>query len=138
MNRRQHARFAALLIKACGGLEEAASVCRVAKSQLGDYQSPHGESFMPADVLVDLERYCGKAIYSRSLFEARPEPAAVGELIGESCDVVEGAAALQHEIRMAVADGVITPNERERLCRRLEQVKAELRHVETALNAGGG
>jgi hypothetical protein len=72
VNRRAHALAARRLIAACGGLIEAAAACRVGKSQLADYQAAEGLGFMPADVMADLEAYCGSPIYSRMLVEARP------------------------------------------------------------------
>lgn len=75
MTPREHARLARLLIRACGGLEEAAGACRVGKTSLSNYQNPHLGDFIPADVMADLEEHCGEPIYSRALFEARPEVA---------------------------------------------------------------
>lgn len=72
LSRRRHASLARELIKLCGGLDEAAEACRVGKSQLSDYQNPQGDGFMPADVMVDLEAYCGSAIYSGALAAERP------------------------------------------------------------------
>jgi len=124
-----HARLARQLIEACGGLAEAADVCRVRKSALGDYQSPHGEGFMPADVIADLEAHCGQAIYSRALFEARPEAAAARNLTEEACEAAEAAAALQREVRLSTGDGVLTPRERDALVKMHAQAERQLREV---------
>jgi hypothetical protein len=41
--------------QAAGGIEAAANYCRVGKTLLGDYGSPNNETFMPVDVVADLE-----------------------------------------------------------------------------------
>lgn len=129
MNRRQHARLARQLIEAAGGLIEAASACRVGKSQLAEYQSPHGEGFMPADVIADLEAHCGTPIYSRALFEARPEAGEARDLKEETCEAVEAAADLMRDVRLATIDGRLTATERDRLARVHARATAELAEV---------
>lgn len=137
MNRRRHAMLARQLLEQCGTLSEAAAACRVSVPQLSDYQSPHGESFMPADVMADLEAYCGRPIYSRALFEARPESAEARDLVAEACEAAEGVTDLQREIRLAAADGVITPAERTKLERRHAVATQELREVGLVLSRCG-
>lgn len=129
MNRRQHAMQARLLIEACGGLVEAATRCRVGKSQLADYQSPQGETFMPADVMADLEAYCGEPIYSRALSEAHAAARDLTSLTNESCEAAEAASALQSLVRRAVADGRLTAAERAQLERAHAAATAELAQV---------
>lgn len=94
MNSRRHARLAHDLIAACGGLEEAAAACRVGKSALSDYQNACLTSFMPADVICDLEAYCGDALYSRAIMEARPSEPTRGDVMVETHEAVQAAAAL--------------------------------------------
>jgi hypothetical protein len=94
MNSRRHARLAHDLIAACGGLEEAALACRVGKSALSDYQNSCLTAFMPADVIVDLEAYCGDALYSRAIMEARPSEPTRGDVMVETHEAVQAAAAL--------------------------------------------
>lgn len=94
MNSRRHARLAHDLIAACGGLEEAALACRVGKSALSDYQNSCLTSFMPADVICDLEAYCGDALYSRAIMEARPSEPTRGDVMVETHEAVQAAAAL--------------------------------------------
>lgn len=43
------------LVEAVGGVEAAAGYCRAGKSQLSDYGNRNVASFMPADVILDLE-----------------------------------------------------------------------------------
>jgi hypothetical protein len=129
MNRRVHARLARQLIEACGGLTEASRECRIGKTQLGDCQLPHGEAFMPADVIFALERYCGQPIYSRALYEARPEAREGSDLRDEASEATEAVAALQHAVREAVRAGPLTSTVRDRLARVFAEAEAELRDV---------
>ena len=104
MNARRHARLAHELIDACGGLDEASQACRVGKTRLSDYQNPSANCFMAADVIADLEAYCGQAIYSGALAQARPTAPVAGEVITETDDVVPAAAALL-PLAMAMCQG---------------------------------
>lgn len=135
MNRRQHAGLARRLISACGGLDESAAACRIGKTQLSECQNPHGEAFMPADVIFDLEEHCGKPIYSRALFEARPDVIEARDLIEEACEAAETVTDLQKKIRLAAKDGVITPRERDELARDYASAEDELRHVGQLIKA---
>jgi hypothetical protein len=142
MNRRKHAMLARMLIAACGTLAEAsrATERNISVPQLSDYQSATGESYMPADVIADLELYCGEPIYSRALFETRPECAEARDLVNEACEAAEGVALLQREVRLAAVDGKITPAERTRLQRRHAEAMQELAEVGDVLEraAQGG
>ena len=93
MNSRQHKRHAKALIEACGGLDEAAAACRVSKTSLSDYQNPCLTSFMPADVMADLEAYCGEPIYSRAIADSRPSEPQAGCVLKETHEAVQAAAA---------------------------------------------
>lgn len=94
MTPRKHARLAHQLIAACGGLDEAAAACRVGKSTLSTYQNPQETATMPADVMADLEAYCGEPIYSREIAESRPSAPVAGNALTETHEVVQAAAAL--------------------------------------------
>lgn len=129
MNPRQHALLARQLIEACGTLDEAVQACRVSKSVLSGYQTPGAGAFMPADVIADLEAYCGEPVYSRALFEARPATSEAVCLVTECCEATESVSDLQREVRLAAADGLLTPRERDRLARLHATAEAQLRDV---------
>lgn len=129
MNRRRHATLARLLIEACGGLAEAAEHCRIGKSQLADCQSPHGVAYLPADAMAALEAHCGQAIYSAAIAGALPDTQMAGCIRDEAAEAAEAAVDLSRDIRLAAADGVITPAERAVLTRRYERTRAELEQV---------
>ena len=114
------------LVSACGGVEAAAAACRVGKSQLGRYQSPHDQEMLPIDVVAALERATGlwpvttalARLSGHALVQLHAEPGApelllrLGDLMrrtGEAC--AEGAAAM--------ADGQLTEQERAGLSVRL-------------------
>ncbi len=134
MNRRAHALAARRLVAACGGLMEAAAACRVGKTQLADYQSAEGVGFMPADVMADLEAYCGAPIYSRVLVEARPAGPDTRDLAREACDAAEAAGRLQRGARQAADDGAITERERRELVDIYAEALDQLRQVGALLS----
>ncbi|MCA6311560.1 hypothetical protein [Phenylobacterium sp.] len=129
MNRRAHALAARRLIAACGGLVEAAAACRVGKTQLADYQAADGVGFMPADVMADLEAYCGTPTYSRMLVEARPCGPDTQDLAREACDAAEAAGRLQRGARLAADDGDLSERERRELAKIYAEALEQLRQV---------
>lgn len=135
MNPREHARMARMLIDACNGLDEAAAACRVSKSKLSDYQNPHVGLFMPADVMCDLERYCGRAIYSAAIFD-RVQPGVVSaDLEAVTCDLSEAGSELQRLTRKALADRKLTPREIDELSKAEAAVAESLDRVRGAREA---
>ncbi len=56
-----------LVINALGGLEAAATCCRVGKSQLSDYCNINGDKFILADVTMELERVAGTPFLTAAL-----------------------------------------------------------------------
>lgn len=58
------------LVKLAGGVESCALISRVSKTQIGNYQNPELlDSFMPIDVVVEIESDVGKPIISEGLAE---------------------------------------------------------------------
>ena len=111
----RHAMLARELIAACGGLVEAAEVCRLKRSRLSDCQNADlaGRGrYLPIDVIAQLEAYCGRPIYSASVAAARPARADVHTLLTEACQVTEEAAALQRLCRRAEERGPLSLHER--------------------------
>lgn len=133
----RHALLARDLIGACGGLNEAASACRLERSRLAMFQDPNSASFMPADVIADLEAYCGRPLYSQALIEARPGGTDHANLAIEVCEAAEAAVDLQRVTRRALADGKLTYAERKQVEAALAAVLTELRQVAAAADGGG-
>lgn len=138
---REHAHLAKSLILACGGLDECVPHCRISKSKLSDYSNPNAPLFMPADVMADLEAYCGLPIYSRALANRFNDGAAAGDLRAAACDLTEAVVQLQGRVRAAMADGVASPNELNDIAaveREAEDMLERLRGTRRAMEASAG
>lgn len=136
---RQHASWARLLIKACGGLDESSRACRLSVSQLSRCQDGNDPSVLPVDVIADLELYCGQAIYSRalvSLLEGAASQTIAADLVSECCDVGEAGAELQSAVRRAARDGKLSEVERRAICEKASALRKELADVDRLLAAG--
>jgi hypothetical protein len=55
------------LVQELGGIDAASTVCRVGRSQISDYQTPHGDKFMPLDVVMQLEASLGQPVVTTAL-----------------------------------------------------------------------
>jgi hypothetical protein len=138
---RQHAQWARALIAACGGLEEAAGVCRLSRSHLSRCQDGSVADCLPVDVVADLELYCGQPVYSAALValaESRRVGSVVGQLMDEACDASEAAMALQSLAREASKDGILSERERRALTAAAAKAASELSDVVAALSVPGG
>ena len=105
-----------LLIKACGGLEEASAACAescrpYSVPHLSRCQRPDGPDFLPIDIVLCLEAYCGQPIVTAAMAEARPAGDVVGCLRDEVADVIERGGDLSRAVRAAMADGQVDPRE---------------------------
>jgi hypothetical protein len=64
------------LIRRCGGLERASRLTRIGKSRLSDCQNTSDlDTFLPADVVADLESHVGEPIVTLTLAEFATDPA---------------------------------------------------------------
>lgn len=128
------------LIAACGGLEEASRVCReecrpYSVPHLSRCQVPTAPDYLPIDIVLCLEAYCGEAIVTGAMAEARPTSVVAGDLRDELSDVVEGGAALTSRWRSMMADNRLTPAERSEMAAGLEGLAEEVRQAQAALVA---
>lgn len=138
MHAKRHAILARRLIKACGGLEEAAANCRLEKSRLADFQSDEDGHFMPADVMADLEGYAGEPIYSAAIANERPAAPRPKSALTEGCETAEMASDLQRIIRLALEnDGAIDQAERLKIEGQLLSLEDQLRETRAALDLAG-
>lgn len=130
LSHREHARLARELIDGCGGLEEAATACRVRKSALSGYQNPEDPSTMPADVMDALEEYAGQGpTYSGAIAERRMFPAKVTGCLKElAFDLAQESMDVVTAVRDAMADGKLSPND-------LDRIASAERDAEQALEA---
>lgn len=133
---RAHALLARQLIRACGGLAEAAGACRLEKSRLQQFTDPMTGALTPLDVIEDLQEYCGSKLYFEGL--AAMLPCAGGEvgLRDESCSLTEAAVAIQADIRRALADGVLSPAEKREVEILIQAAERHLRCLRSAAERG--
>lgn len=127
MTLREHARLARELITQCGGLAEASIACGTSKTVLSTYQNPAETSTMAARVMADLEQYCGQPTYSSALAGRFDQAKPQGDLRTAACEFAEISSDLQRRVRLAQADGAISPNE-------LDEIAAAEREAEAALD----
>lgn len=141
MNRRQHALLARELLQACGGAHEAIRAMRDAGVQcrrdtIFDTARADGASYLRVDQLHFLEDYCGKRIYSRAIADCAPAEDQPAGVVEEACETSELAVALQRLVRQAVADGVLTPNEKVEIEQLVGTLERKLRDVRAAADRG--
>lgn len=128
------------LIEACGGLEEASRACGegcrpYSVKHLSRCQVPTAPDFMPIDIVLCLEAYCGEPIVTGAMAEARPSAPVAGDLRDELSDVVEGGAALTSRWRAIMADNRLSSAERAEMAAGLESLAEEVRQAQAALDA---
>lgn len=127
------------LIAKCGGLDEASRACA---EGCRTYSIPHlsrcqvagGPDFLPIDIVLCLEAYCGEPIVTGAMAESRPSAVSGGDLRDELSDVVEGGAALMTRYRTIMADGRMDVRERGEMSAALEALIEEVRQAQAALD----
>lgn len=134
MNIRQHSALARRLITACGGLEEAAAHCRVGRSNLSNYQNPDQSASMPADIIAELEEYCGEGIYSRALAEAAHGPAPSIDVFSDCVAVNSAVAKLLSDLHQLSADGRLCAKDRAALGSTIGLIEEQVEAVKAALD----
>lgn len=118
-----HKRLSRNLVAACGGYEKAAEACRVSVSKLHGYGDKNSPSFMPADVISDLECEAREPIYSKALIAGFHEDhSVVDDLKEATCSVSEETVDLQRAVRAAMADGRLTASEQDDLIGSMERI----------------
>ena len=135
------------LVKRAGGVEAAADLTRVSKSNLSNYANPNRNVHVPVDVLLDLERDAHDPIVTRALASLQGyvllKVAATGEdaeLLRDALAIGAGAGEVFAEVEAALADdGQVDARERarieakvDRLMECLATAKAHLRPVQDA------
>lgn len=91
---------------------------------------------MPADVIADLEAYCGDPIYSQALLEARPGYVETAGLLSEACETTELAARLQALVRRVGQPGKLTRRERDEIADDVGKIEAQLRAIRASTERG--
>ena len=135
MTPRKHSALARALIKASGGLDEAARECRLAKSALGNAQNPNFEYYLPADVIVELEEYCGRSIYSQAMLDASPQIEGDTDIIGDALAMVSAVAKLVNHAHHAQQDGNLSGLEIDKIRSHLQTIDTLKGQLEADLSA---
>ena len=120
MNLRQHTTLAKRLIDAVGGVKNAEHVGRIRSTQLYMAMDPDSPYCLPADVIVVLEREAGIRIYSDAMHRAAPDGPGCSDLPGATLDLSADATELARAVHRALADQVLSPNERQDIDARLQ------------------
>lgn len=136
MNIRWHSARAKELIAACGTLHEAADNCRVSAALLSEYNNPNKPCTMPADVILDLEAYCGQPIYTSALAGASGAIAPTPDLVCGAVGVSAGMANLVQKIVEFLADNHLSERERRELDAHIGKIKTEFAAVEAVIDGG--
>ncbi len=125
----------AALIAACGGIDGAAASCRVGRSQLADYANPHEEkSFMPLDVVQQLEAACGQPIVTEYLagrhdvvlVKLPTGPTSLRTWMQAEAGVLKEHAERAGKMADALADGRLDLNEAVEVLRETDESLREL------------
>ena len=132
---RAHAMLARHLVRACGGLIEAAGACRLEKSRLQEFGDPTKLALMPLDVIEDLQAYCGASIYFEGLAAMLPCKGGATSLEDESCSLTEAVASLQAYVRLH--RGRLSPNQKRSTELMVQAAEQHLRCLRSAAEAGG-
>ena len=131
------------LVAATDGIEAAASITRVGKSQIERYTSPHHPDFMPIDVVADLEAATGQPLVTEALarlagcalHEVEPNASHPNPLIGIA-SLARHTGEVARDVAAALADRAISAAEARGIFADLDELEScarELRRtVETA------
>lgn len=126
-----------------GGPVTAEFRCRVNAPRLSEYQSRHhGESFMPVDIVLQLQRRDDGSVYPALTqtmarlqgFDLVPIEAGSGGLVPAALARLGAeVSALFGEAALALADGHLSDSERDRLRARAAEARRVLAQLDLAL-----
>ncbi|MBF0889792.1 hypothetical protein [Gluconobacter cadivus] len=132
-------------INRIGSIDAAASVVRVGRSQLSEYQSRNYTAVVPVDVAIVLDEFAQEPLILGAMAHAAGytlTPLNLG--YGDVAEIMEGVS-LKAGLTMAttirvLADGIVTPEEAADLSRdlaNLQRVVTHALHIVRAKETGG-
>ena len=127
-----------------GGLDAAAAVTRVGRSQLGNYASLHDGQTMPVDVVADLEAVAGEPLITAELARRAGyllvplTPADDGPLAERMARLAAEVGQAFSAYAAAVADGHTTAEEEAHIARELTDIIAASQRALATLTARPG
>lgn len=123
------------LIEACGGYSRVLELraTRIRKS-LYDYGNPNLACTAPADVIADLERLCGRPIYSAAIAESLPGSVSAQDVFQEACEATAELGELMRVLLEAKAKrGKLTRRATDTIVGAVRLAIGELREIESAV-----
>lgn len=117
-------------VVAAGGLEAAATVCRLSKTSLAASYDPHApDRFPPVDVVADLEACAAEPLVTATLarlagYRLVRVGAAEGRLGRSVAQVLSGAAEVGAAYARATEDGRVSAAERCRIAAEIAELVA--------------
>lgn len=128
-------------LREAGGGESFAHATRVGQPHLSRYGSPDTADFPPVDVVLDLEADLGQPAVTATLaalqgFRLERETAvAAASPQSAAARIVSGAADAFRCVHEALADGRLTPRERNEVAARLSELRGMVQGLADALAA---
>lgn len=116
------------LIDKLGGLDAAASCCRVGRSQLANYCSPHQDQFLPIDILQRLERVAEDAALTEELLRqhglvaVRPQGSPAASILSGLALLAAEMSDLHRVSAEGMEDGQLCRDDKLRIERELQDV----------------
>ena len=142
MNRAALKTAVRLTLHRLGGLDAAATCCRVGATNLQQYGSQaHPDRHIPADVILDLELIAGEPLITAALARAqgyRLEPVTArqtGDVVSPAQRLGRAAAELSAQLLAALEDHSISPAERDVLLATAGQARQAADAVMASLHA---
>jgi phage FluMu protein gp41 len=135
LNAIEHAHLSRRLVEAVGGLERAASICRVSAGVLSTYQNPNKpECNMPSDVVSALQIAGGDALFSKAqLAEVDQPETVIADPMRHGCDLVKEATEAFGAIHAGLSDGVVSPSDFQACDKELADLEEQIAIVRAAM-----
>ena len=135
LNAIEHAHLSRRLIEAVGGLDKAASICRVSAGVLSTYQNPNRpECNMPSDVVSALQIACGDALFSKAQMGEVDQPdTVIDDPLHHACGLVKETAEALGAIEAAMADGQVSAADFARCDNELADLEARIPIIRAGL-----
>ena len=137
------------LIKAAGGIDRAADITSISRSQIGRCNNAADPELLTIAAIIQLEAETGLPLVTQAMAEINGrrltdpvhDAARASELLSQYSDAIRHAGELMSAGAAAFADGKVTPAEAQIMDReagRLERSLGELRKLTARVQAEGG
>lgn len=125
-------------VGALGGIDAAASVSRVGRSTIADYYNRQCQQVIPLDIAVALDQCAQHPHLLSAMAHAEgygllPLQIGHGDVAQDMENIATSAGELMAETVRALADGVVTNDERHALLERLHRLQHFVSHATATL-----